>query len=52
MNLACGPSRELFDFLQNYEHSERVYALCVDLSIQRRFNIPIKLSTYFPIALP
>lgn len=31
MNLACGPNRELFDFLKQYEHSETVEALCVDI---------------------
>ncbi len=31
MNLACGPNRELFDFPQNCEHSEKVDALCVDV---------------------
>jgi hypothetical protein len=31
MNLACGPNRELFDFLKQCEHDERVEALCVDV---------------------
>lgn len=31
MNLACGPNRELFDFLQQCENSEKVDALCVDV---------------------
>ncbi|HHD64218.1 MAG TPA: cyclic nucleotide-binding domain-containing protein [Desulfobulbaceae bacterium] len=31
MNLACGPNRELFDFLQGCEYSERIDALCVDI---------------------
>ncbi len=31
MNLACGPNRELFDFLQECQHSEKVEALCVDV---------------------
>lgn len=31
MNLACGPNRELFDFLSTCEESEKVEALCVDI---------------------
>jgi extracellular factor (EF) 3-hydroxypalmitic acid methyl ester biosynthesis protein len=31
MNLACGPNRELFDFLAECDHSETVEALCVDI---------------------
>ena len=31
MNLACGPNRELFDFLAEFKHSEAVEALCVDI---------------------
>lgn len=31
MNLACGPNRELFDFLAEFDHSEAVEALCVDI---------------------
>jgi SAM-dependent methyltransferase len=31
MNLACGPNRELFDFLADFQHSEAVEALCVDI---------------------
>ncbi|MBM9538377.1 cyclic nucleotide-binding domain-containing protein [Desulfobulbus alkaliphilus] len=31
MNLACGPNRELFDFLAECEYSEYVEALCVDI---------------------
>jgi CRP-like cAMP-binding protein len=31
MNLACGPNRELFDFLQGCEYSELINALCVDI---------------------
>lgn len=31
MNLACGPNRELFDFLAACEHSETIEALCVDI---------------------
>ena len=31
MNLACGPSRELFDFLQECEYTEKIDALCVDI---------------------
>lgn len=31
MNLACGPNRELFDFLHQCEYSELIEALCVDI---------------------
>jgi len=31
MNLACGPNRELFDFLTECEYSESIEALCVDI---------------------
>lgn len=31
MNLACGPNRELFDFLANCEYSQSIEALCVDI---------------------
>ena len=29
MNLACGPNRELFDFLADCDYSEAIEALCV-----------------------
>ena len=31
MNLACGPNRELFDFLKEFEYSDAVEALCIDI---------------------
>ena len=31
MNLACGPSRELFDFLKECDYTEKIDALCVDI---------------------
>ncbi len=31
MNLACGPSRELFDFLQECDYTHKIDALCVDI---------------------
>ncbi len=31
MNLACGPNRELFDFLADCDYSETIEALCVDI---------------------
>jgi SAM-dependent methyltransferase len=31
MNLACGPCRELFDFLRECEYTERIDALCIDI---------------------
>lgn len=30
MNLACGPSRELFDFLERCDYAHRIETLCVD----------------------
>ncbi len=34
MNLACGPCRELFDFLQECEYTEKIDALCVDIDTE------------------
>ncbi len=34
MNLACGPNRELFDFLEEFEHDELIEALCVDIDAE------------------
>lgn len=34
MNLACGPNRELFDFLAECDYSESVEALCVDIDAE------------------
>ncbi len=34
MNLACGPSRELFDFLQECDYTEKIDALCVDIDTE------------------
>ncbi|MFV0437611.1 MAG: cyclic nucleotide-binding domain-containing protein [Desulfopila sp.] len=31
MNLACGPSRELFDFLADCPYTELIEALCIDI---------------------
>ncbi len=31
MNLACGPNRELFDFLAECDYSEKISAICVDI---------------------
>ncbi len=31
MNLACGPSRELFDLLHDCDYSEHINALCIDI---------------------
>ncbi len=31
MNLACGPNRELFDFLKDCEYTDAIEALCVDI---------------------
>lgn len=31
MNLACGPNRELFDFLESCEYSDAVEAFCIDI---------------------
>lgn len=34
MNIACGPCRELFDFLAECEYSEKIDALCVDIDTE------------------
>jgi CRP-like cAMP-binding protein/SAM-dependent methyltransferase len=34
MNLACGPCRELFDFLRDCEYTEKIDALCVDIDTE------------------
>jgi hypothetical protein len=31
MNLACGPSLELFDFIHRFEHDSQVHAICLDI---------------------
>ncbi|MCK5687475.1 cyclic nucleotide-binding domain-containing protein [bacterium] len=31
MNLACGPSRELFDFIKNFSDDDKIHALCLDI---------------------
>lgn len=31
MNLACGPSRELFDFIKSFDRNERINAFCLDI---------------------
>ncbi|HID71017.1 MAG TPA: class I SAM-dependent methyltransferase [Desulfobacterales bacterium] len=34
MNLACGPSRELFDFLKECDYTDKIDALCVDIDTE------------------
>ncbi len=34
MNLACGPSRELFDFLKECDYTEKIEALCIDIDTE------------------
>ncbi|RJX25657.1 MAG: hypothetical protein C4531_16920 [Desulfurivibrio sp.] len=34
MNLACGPNRELFDFLSTCAYSQAIEALCVDIDLE------------------
>jgi extracellular factor (EF) 3-hydroxypalmitic acid methyl ester biosynthesis protein len=34
MNLACGPSRELFDFIKNFPDNHKIHALCLDIDPQ------------------
>ncbi|MCD4721323.1 MAG: class I SAM-dependent methyltransferase family protein [Desulfobacula sp.] len=31
MNLACGPSRELFDFIRGFGEDEKINAICLDI---------------------
>jgi extracellular factor (EF) 3-hydroxypalmitic acid methyl ester biosynthesis protein len=34
MNLACGPCRELFDFLGQCDYSDQIQALCIDIDAE------------------
>lgn len=34
MNLACGPSRELFDFIKEFDQDDKVMATCLDIDPQ------------------
>ncbi len=34
MNLACGPSRELFDFIGDFSDNNKIHALCLDIDPQ------------------
>jgi len=34
MNLACGPSRELFDFIKKFSDNNKIHALCLDIDPQ------------------
>lgn len=34
MNLACGPNRELFDFISDCDYTEKIDALCVDIDTE------------------
>ncbi len=31
MNLACGPSRELFDFIKRFKKNDKINAICLDI---------------------
>ena len=46
MNLACGPSRELFDLLTQCDYSHCIHALCIDIDaealqhVHQQVNVP------------
>jgi len=46
MNLACGPNRELFDFLYQCDYSERIDATCVDIDSQALHYIDQQINVF------
>jgi hypothetical protein len=46
MNLACGPNRELFDFLYQCDYSERIDATCVDIDSQALHYIDQQINNF------
>jgi len=46
MNLACGPNRELFDFLSQCDYSERIDATCVDIDSQALHYIDQQINVF------
>lgn len=46
MNLACGPSRELFDLLAECDFSDRINALCIDIDPEALQYANQKVNTF------
>ena len=46
MSLACGSGRELFDFLDGYDFSEKIEAFCVDIDIDALHFIARVVDTF------
>jgi CRP-like cAMP-binding protein len=46
MNLACGPNRELFEFLYQCDYSERIDATCVDIDSQALHYIDQQINIF------
>ena len=47
MNLACGPNRELFDFLSRCEYGSLIKALCVDIDAEALEYTNKNVDTFF-----
>ena len=47
MNLACGPNRELFDFLSQCEYGSLIKALCVDIDTEALEYTNKNVDTFF-----
>jgi len=47
MNLACGPNRELFDFLSHCEYGSLIKALCVDIDTEALEYTNKNVDTFF-----
>ena len=46
MNLACGPNRELFEFLYQCDYSEQIDATCVDIDSQALHYIDQQINVF------
>jgi CRP-like cAMP-binding protein len=46
MNLACGPNRELFEFLHQCDYTERIDATCIDIDSQALHYIDQQINVF------
>jgi len=46
MNLACGPNRELFEFLYQCDYSDRIDATCIDIDSQALHYIDQQINIF------
>ena len=46
MNLACGPNRELFQFLARCSYTEKIHATCVDIDLSALQYIDEKIDVF------